>query len=147
MLTMARILPEGIWVRFADEREGVIPYDALALREPPRQVSIPRTDHLRIRCADGEVEDVPSDFARNYADESYRARSEAVAAAGRQSVGRRLKTLRESQGVTQEQLALASGIHRVTIARLELGDKLPRFSTLEALAEALHVPIRDLLPE
>src|SRR5262245_16113950 len=145
MLTAARILPNGIWVRFADEREGVIPYDALELREPPLQVSIPRTDHLRIRGADGNVEDVPWDFARHYAEESYRARSEAIAATGRRSVGHRLKALRESQGVTQEQLAEASGVHRVTIARLESGDKLPRFSTLEALASALHVTLGELL--
>jgi transcriptional regulator with XRE-family HTH domain len=37
-----------------------------------------------------------------------------------------------------------SGINRVTIARIESGDQLPRYQTLRALAEGLGVPIGRL---
>lgn len=47
--------------------------------------------------------------------------------------------------MTQAQLATASGVHRVTISRLEIGETVPTVDTLIRLAGALGVGIGDLL--
>lgn len=55
-----------------------------------------------------------------------------------------LKALREEKGMTQEQLASMARIHRVTIARYELGEISPTLESAQRLAEALQVPIEKL---
>ena len=47
--------------------------------------------------------------------------------------------------MTQEQLARAAGIHRVTIARYEAGATSPTVRSLEKIAAALNVPVSDLV--
>jgi transcriptional regulator with XRE-family HTH domain len=57
----------------------------------------------------------------------------------------RLKTLRESKGLTQEQLAKRAGISRAYLARLETGRHDPHLSRLRKLAKALGVKVGRLL--
>jgi len=52
---------------------------------------------------------------------------------------------RQAQGMTQEQLSEASGVHRVTIARIETGEVSPKAETLKRLADALGVLVDDLM--
>ena len=47
--------------------------------------------------------------------------------------------------MTQEQLAAVSGVHRVTIARIETGETSPKADTLKRLADALGVLVDDLM--
>ena len=54
---------------------------------------------------------------------------------------------RKSHGFTQEHLAEASGVHRVTIARIETGEVSPTAETLKRLADALGVFVDDLMSE
>ena len=49
--------------------------------------------------------------------------------------------------VTQDALAGAAGIGRVTLVRLEKGEQTPRFKTLEAVARALGVGVLELVVE
>jgi transcriptional regulator with XRE-family HTH domain len=51
----------------------------------------------------------------------------------------RLKTLREAQGLTQEDLAERAGMHRMGLAKLEHGSRKPTWETVQALAKALGV--------
>lgn len=53
--------------------------------------------------------------------------------------------LRKAKGMSQEQLATRSGVHRVTIARFETGKISPTLATLERLAAALDVTIDQLV--
>ena len=62
---------------------------------------------------------------------------EAIAALGRRTIGERVRRYRESAGLTQEALARAAKIGRVTLVRLEKGEQSPRFKTLKAVAYAL----------
>lgn len=57
----------------------------------------------------------------------------------------RIKALRAEKGMTQEDLAEASGVSRLTISKLETG-KLTnaRSKTMFAVAKALGVTIDDL---
>ena len=57
----------------------------------------------------------------------------------------RLADVRRAAGLTQEQLAALSHVHRVTIARIETGVACPRIDTLERLANALGVLVDDLI--
>lgn len=57
----------------------------------------------------------------------------------------RLAEVRQAHGMTQEQLAEATGVHRVTIARIETGEASPKAETLKRLADALGVLVDDLI--
>jgi transcriptional regulator with XRE-family HTH domain len=52
---------------------------------------------------------------------------------------RRLRALREAAGLSQLQLAAASGLTHEAISRLEVGRKAPYAGTVRQLAQALHV--------
>ena len=57
----------------------------------------------------------------------------------------RLAEARRENGMTQAQLAEASGVHRVTISRLESGKVSANVETLGKLAKALGVQVGDLV--
>jgi len=60
---------------------------------------------------------------------------------------RRLRDLRESKGLSQDDLAKLSGVAKGTIIDLELGRRKPRPSTRRRLAAALRVRPENLLFE
>jgi transcriptional regulator with XRE-family HTH domain len=62
----------------------------------------------------------------------------------RKKFGKRLQTLRRQAGLTQEQLAGATGISVDFISLVERGINAPSFDNLEKLAKALGVPYREL---
>ena len=57
----------------------------------------------------------------------------------------KLATVRKDKGFSQAQLAQVSGVHRVTIARIETGKISPNIRTLELLAEAMGVGVGELI--
>ena len=64
-----------------------------------------------------------------------------------QRIGRTLETLRKAAGLTREQLAVKAGISSSTVVRTEHGKHDPSVATLNALADALGVPVSRLLGE
>ncbi|GJE60459.1 helix-turn-helix domain-containing protein [Methylobacterium trifolii] len=62
-------------------------------------------------------------------------------------IGWNLRRLRVERGLSQERLALAAGIDRAYVGRVERGSENVTISTLEAMATALAVPVADLLIE
>jgi transcriptional regulator with XRE-family HTH domain len=59
--------------------------------------------------------------------------------------GIRLAELRKALNLSQRKLSELSGVSRVTIARLELGAQSPSLETLTRLADALKVPLDELV--
>ena len=57
----------------------------------------------------------------------------------------RLKALREERGLTQVQLSQKSGITTRMIQNYESGSNRPRYEGAEKLANALEVPVTELL--
>lgn len=58
----------------------------------------------------------------------------------------KLRKLREARGLTQAELAERAGLHRVYLTQVEGGVKTnPSLDTLQRLAKALGVPVRELL--
>jgi transcriptional regulator with XRE-family HTH domain len=51
----------------------------------------------------------------------------------------RLKELREKAGITQQQLGVKAGIHKLTVAKLEQGIREPSWATVQTLSTALGV--------
>ena len=56
-----------------------------------------------------------------------------------------LRRLREGRSMTQEDLAFASGVGRVSIAQMETGRRLPGLPTLFRLAAGLDVTAAELV--
>lgn len=57
-----------------------------------------------------------------------------------------LRQWRERRGWSLRQLGERSGVSYVNISNIESGKLDPRLSTLERLARALKISVRDLLP-
>lgn len=56
-----------------------------------------------------------------------------------------LRTLRAKRGLSQEDLALESGLHRTFVAHVEREARNLSIDNLEKLAKALDVPVHELL--
>ena len=63
------------------------------------------------------------------------------------TIAKKIIHFRKLKGITQETLADVSGLNIRTIQRIESGEVDPRLFTLKSIAEALEVPLEDLLPE
>ena len=148
MMTIASLLEHGIELSFADGASGLIPYSALpeiGQRATLSALELPNPYELVLKTTQGATVEIPWDFARHYCDASYRPTVEAMAMRGRQTLGQRIRRLRNAAGLSQDALARAAGIGRVTLVRLEKGEQTPRFKTLGAIAGALGVNVSELL--
>lgn len=56
-----------------------------------------------------------------------------------------VRTLRQAQGVSQEELAARCGLHRTYVGSVERGERNVTLGTLEVLAFALGVSVPELL--
>ncbi|HEX4807188.1 MAG TPA: helix-turn-helix transcriptional regulator [Conexibacter sp.] len=61
--------------------------------------------------------------------------------------GQRVRELRASKGVSQDDLARATDVHPTAIGRLERGSREPRLTTILRLARGLDVRPGELLDE
>ena len=148
MMTSANPLKDGIELAFADGCRGLVPFQdirELNRFEDLRGIELPNPYELILHTRSGKTVELPWDFARHYCDASYRPRVDAIALVGREAIGARIRQLRESTRMTQEALANAANIGRVTLVRIENGEQSPRYETLASLARALGQPIQELL--
>ena len=56
-----------------------------------------------------------------------------------------MRELRRRLGVSQEELAYASGMHRAYVGGVERGERNPSYTSLLRFAEALGVPMSELV--
>ena len=139
---------EGVSANFADGHSGMVPFrdipEIQGLSEL-NTVELPNPYEVILTTAQNDRVELPWDFVRHYCDLTYRPRMELIAAQGRQTLGSRVRGLREASGLTQEALAQAAGIGRITLIRLENGRHIPKLGTLRAIAHVLEEPVEDLL--
>ena len=57
----------------------------------------------------------------------------------------RLKEWREKRGLTVRKLGELSGVHYVSVVKMETGRLDPQLSTLLKLCEALHITLNQLV--
>ncbi|WP_240802405.1 helix-turn-helix transcriptional regulator [Streptomyces sp. A0642] len=60
-------------------------------------------------------------------------------------IGTRIRDARALRGLSQERLGELSGVDRQTINRIEQGHVSTRIDTLLRIAEALDVPVAELV--
>jgi len=65
----------------------------------------------------------------------------------RRAFGQRLRNLRTDRGISQETLALQTGIARSYMGGIERGEKNPALDHIVRLAVGLGVQPKDLLPD
>jgi transcriptional regulator with XRE-family HTH domain len=61
-----------------------------------------------------------------------------------QTLGKRIKELRKSQKISQSQLAFEAGIPREQIIRIEKGQINTTVKTLNAIAHALNLKLKEV---
>lgn len=57
----------------------------------------------------------------------------------KEEIGKKIKILRKTRGLTQQQLADKLSVKRATISNYEIGRRSPHIKELEAISEALGV--------
>lgn len=60
-----------------------------------------------------------------------------------EQVGSRIRELRNSQGISQEKLALKADLDRTYLAGVELGRRNPSMKSLEKIVQALGVSFEE----
>ncbi len=60
-------------------------------------------------------------------------------------IGRKIKIMRQSKHISQNELAKKASIAQSTLSYIESGKKNPQFDTLSAVCRALETTILDLL--
>ncbi len=63
----------------------------------------------------------------------------------RLALGQRIRALRRQRGLNQDDFAALAGIHRTHPGKLENAKLDPKLSTLVRIADALELPLRDLI--
>lgn len=150
MMTHAAATDKGIEVTFADGCRGIIPFSDIpdvGTLDGLAGMELPNPYEINIRGVKGEKAELPWDFARYYCDSSNKQRMEGLAITGQKQLGNRIRAIREAKDITQSELAMAAGIGRITLVRIESGGQSPRYETLESIAEALRVPMVDLVAD
>ena len=139
---------EGIAATFADGCSGTVPFkDIPEVGEHWKinSAELPNPYEVVLITSHNEQVELPWDFVRHYCDPTYQPKMEIIASEAKKALGTRVQVLRENAGLTQEALAKAAGIERVTLVNLECGSHAPKLATLDAIAQALGRPIEDLL--
>lgn len=150
MITHVNVVHDGLELYFADGRKGVVPFEDIPeIRNLSNllNVELPNPYEIKLHNTRGETVELPWDFVRHYCEKKYRLRETAFAESGRQSMGKRIRYLREQANMTQEALASSARIGRITIVRIEKGEQSPRYDTLAAIASALKLPIQRLIAD
>jgi len=62
-------------------------------------------------------------------------------------LGKRIRSLREAAGISQERLALASGLDRSYLGRIERGEVNITVLSLYQIAHALNCSAHEILPK
>ena len=148
MMISAGLSKEGIEITFADGRRGLVPFADIPEFDGGVKlvnVALPNPYEAVVHTKSGKTVVLPWDFVRHYCDSSYRPRIEQIALVGRQAIGTRIRQLRKSTGLTQVALAQEANIGRVTLVRIENGEQSPRYETVVALAQALGLPVQNLM--
>lgn len=61
-----------------------------------------------------------------------------------QKLGKKIKTLRNDAGLSQEKLGELTGLDRTYISDIERGKRNPSLKSLQMLAKALKISISDI---
>lgn len=61
--------------------------------------------------------------------------------------GQRIRQLRKSRGLSQENLAFSVGVHRTYVGMIERGEKNITLSNIRKMADAFGISVSELLKD
>lgn len=148
MMTGVEASSSGLNVSFADGLVSFVPWSDI--EEVERQSDVDSIElgnpyEAIIRTRDGRVAEIPWDFARHFGDPEYRARNAEIALRGQRKFAARLRSLRCSSNLSQQQLAELSRVDQTVIERIEVADQPPTLEIIRRLAAAMGRPVQSLM--
>ncbi len=136
-------------VTFDSGKEYTFPRSSLEVDDGSELVKI-QVDRsrffFRVTQVSGNCYEVPWDRVLHEAEPAYayfRGPTGRSKTSG--DIGSKIRKLRESKGLTQEELAIAVGMMRSNISRIEAAKHRPTLETLEKIARALKVAVAELI--
>lgn len=142
---------EVLWVEFADGLRRAFKWSDLPFSKAPDSL-MPRSvrvsehhDALLFSTRNGATVDVDSAALRAIASDDAAKATATENQHVSSALGTALRMLRAERGVSQEQLAVSSGLPQPTISRIEHGEREPRLGTLEKYARGLGMTLNDVL--
>jgi DNA-binding transcriptional regulator YiaG len=129
--------------------------EGLSLRMRPGEVSewfgdvadcqiVEKGHVLKLIRSDGTAHGFGADFLADLSNPSVRAKSDEESAQRKMAVSRQIRAARRRMSVSAKRLAQASGVTLETLKAVERCDIEVDRKTLEALADALSVPVDEL---
>lgn len=103
--------------------------------------------YFKVSQASGNRLEIPWDVILYHCEPAYRyyKRGQSREGLGNEEVGARLRQIRKARGLSVAELARHANMHRPNVSRLEHGKYYPSLTTLERLAEALEVPVAEVI--
>jgi len=108
----------------------------------------PELDYIQVVQQSGNIIEVPWDTVLYNCEPEYeffKGKKLPPETNQKNRIGQRIRQAREQKGYTVQELAERTGIKRPNLSRLEHGRHQPSLETLEKIAEALNIPIFELL--
>jgi DNA-binding XRE family transcriptional regulator len=140
---------ERFIVTFDSGKEYSFPRSSLEVDDGSGVVSVQverRRFFFRVIQVSGNSYEVPWDRVLHEAEPAYRQfRGLMGGSKTTHNVGATIRKLRETKGLTQDQLARAVGMMRSNISRIEAAKHRPTLETLERIAKALKVSVAELV--
>jgi ribosome-binding protein aMBF1 (putative translation factor) len=105
-------------------------------------------DHIRVAQESGNQFEIPWDevlYHREPQYEYYKGKHAEYINIEQKKIGQTVRETREKKGYSVQELANKSGMKRPNLSRLEHGHHQPSLETLERIAEALGIPVIDLI--
>lgn len=103
---------------------------------------------FKVKQKSGNIYDVPWDTVHyfcNPAYEYYYKRKSPQPLISPPTIGQRIRTIRQRNHMTITEVALRAGLKRPNLSRIEGGKVRPSLLTMERIADALSVPVVDLI--
>jgi XRE family transcriptional regulator, regulator of sulfur utilization len=136
-------------VTFDSGKEYSFPRSSLEVDDGSEVVKLQvdrRPFFFRVTQASGNCYEIPWDRVLHEAEPSYRYfRGRKGRTKTTHEFGAAIRKLREAKAITQEELAMAAGMMRSNISRIEAAKHRPTLDTLERIAKALKVSVADLI--
>ena len=103
--------------------------------------------YFKMSQASGNCLEIPWDVILYHCEPAYRyyKHRQSREGVGNEGVGARLRQIRKARGLSMAELARHANMHRPNVSRLEHGKYYPSLTTLERLAEALDVPVAEIV--
>ncbi|MEE4276062.1 MAG: helix-turn-helix transcriptional regulator [Thermoleophilia bacterium] len=139
-----------LWLEFGDGlrravKWAALPFATKLLFAPVNAVAREHGQAVLLTGADGSEHDIDAGALRSAVDPVHASSAARRHAAERASAGARLRRMRESLGLSQEEVARRSGVPQESLSRIENGHRDPRLDTLRKLAAALGMDVAALL--